>query len=154
MQLGAHLIDSSFIASDLGWILVTLVFHKRSLFACVAPPPTITMAPNKRFKSTTTSIGPTQAARGNPPLPYIINKHRILFADDEHLRGYDAIFTQKILATLHLSDVLCILLNRLGWLHFVTLQEAVCEQLIWEFTSSIVVELKWAFQGGAGYIRF
>ena len=58
------------------------------------------------------------------------------------------------LAILHLLDDLCLLLGRLGLLHFVTLQEAVYERLVWEFVSTIMVDLKQPFQGGDGYSRF
>lgn len=59
------------------------------------------MTPNKHFKSIAASIGRAQAAQGNLPLPHIVNKHQIVFADDQHVKGYDAIVTQKMLATLH-----------------------------------------------------
>ena len=59
-----------------------------------------------------------------------------------------------MLTTLHLLDDLRLLLGRLGWLQFVTLQEAMYERLIWESMSFIVVDLKRVFQGDFGYIRF
>ena len=48
---------------------------------------------------------------------------------------------EHMLATLNLLDNLCILLGRLGWWHFGTLQEPAYERRIWEFMNSLVVDL-------------
>lgn len=91
-------------------------------------------------------------ARGNSSLSHVVNKYGIVFYDTDHATCYDAILNQNIcaptylveemLATLHLFDDLKILLGRLGWVKFVNLQDSVYEWLVWEFMSSLVVDLK------------
>jgi len=59
-----------------------------------------------------------------------------------------------MLATLHLYDDLRLLLHNLGWENFMALQEPVYERLVWEFMSSLVVDLDRTFDRVKGYIRF
>jgi len=47
-----------------------------------------------------------------------------------------------------------ILLGKLGWLHFVTLQVPIYERLVWVFMCSLMVDLKMTFRDNIGYIRF
>jgi len=61
---------------------------------------------------------------------------------------------EQIIATLHLLHDLCILLGRLGWLHFVTLQEPAFERLVWELMSFLLLDLERNFRNDHGYIRF
>jgi len=84
--------------------------------------------------------------------------------DAEHASRYDSIVTRKlsapsyldrqILETVSFYDDLRRLLGNLGWEHFVELQEPVYERLIWEFMSSLVVDLRRRFDEVQGYIRF
>jgi len=98
------------------------------------------MVPKKRLKSTVASTNRAQAARGNFSLPHVVNKYNIAFLDTNHAPHYDVIITRKIrapsyldeqmLTALQLFDDLKILLSRLSWVHFVSLQEPVYEWLI------------------------
>jgi len=103
-------------------------------------------------------------ARGNPSLSYVINKYNIIFLDAERATRYDIITTRKLsarsyldrqmLETAHLYDDLRRLLDILGWENFVQLQELVYERLVWEFISSLVVDLNQKFDELQGYVRF
>ena len=122
------------------------------------------MAPKKRMKTTAASTSRASAARGNSSLPHVINKYHLVFMDAEHASRYDSIVTRKLsapryldrqmLETLSLYDDLRRLLVTLGWVHFVELQEPVYERLVWEFMSSLVVDLRRKFDEVPGYIRF
>ena len=75
--------------------------------------------------------------------------------DVEYASRYDAIVTKKlsapsyldrqILDITNLCDDLRRLLGILGWESFVQLQEPVYEWLVWEFMSSLVVDLRRKF---------
>jgi len=77
---------------------------------------------------------------------------------------YDAIVTRKLsnpscldrhmLDIVFLYDGLRHLLGILGWENFVELQEPGCERLVWEFMSSLIVDLRRKFNEVQGYIRF
>jgi len=59
-----------------------------------------------------------------------------------------------MLETMSLYDDLRRLLVNLGWANFVELQELVYERLVWEFISSLVVDLHRRFDEVPGFIRF
>ena len=129
--------------------------HRFTLVLGVTFNSTITNAPKKRFKTNATSISQAHAARGNSNFPHVVNKYNIAFLDNDHVSRYIAIVNRKIsapgyfdeqmLTTLHLFDNLRILLARLGWVNFMQLQEPIDEYLVWEFMSSLVVDLNWEF---------
>jgi len=142
-----------FSTSSVLWLL-------RLLSVCSS----VSMAPKKRVKITAASTSRAPVARGNTSLPHVINKYRLVFVDAEHASRYDAIVTRKLsapsyldrqmLETLSLYNDLSRLLVNLGWVHFVELQEPVYERLVWEFMSSLVVDLRRKFDEVPGYIRF
>uniref|UniRef100_A0A7C8ZKD9 Arabidopsis retrotransposon Orf1 C-terminal domain-containing protein n=1 Tax=Opuntia streptacantha TaxID=393608 RepID=A0A7C8ZKD9_OPUST len=122
------------------------------------------MAPKKYVKTTAASTSRAPGARGNTSLPHVINKYRLVFVDAEHESRYDSIVTRKISAPSYLDrqmletmssyDDLRRLLVNLGWANFVELQEPVYERLVWDFMSSLVVDLRRKFAEFPGYIHF
>jgi len=92
----------------------------------------------------------------------VINKYNLVFVDAEHASLYDAIVSRKIcgpnyldadmFTNLRLYDDLRLLLRNLGWENFVALQELVNERLVWEFMSSLIVDLDRKFDEVKGYI--
>ena len=122
------------------------------------------MTPKKRVKTTATSTSRASVAGGNSSLPHVINKYNIVFVDTEHVSRYDAIAARKlstpsylnrhILDIVSLYDDLRHLFGIHGWENFVKFQEPVYERLVWEFMSSLVVDLRRKFDEVQGYIRF
>ena len=61
---------------------------------------------------------------------------------------------RQMLETMSLYDDLRRLLVNLGWENFVELQEPVYERLVWDFMSSLLVDLHRRFDEIPGYIHF
>lgn len=99
-----------------------------------------------------------------PPKPHTVNKHKIVWLDDDQVDRYDTVATRPIsapkyldadyLRSLDLWDDLALLFERLGWMDYTQLQYDVYERVVWEFMSSLHVDLAQNFGGGTGYIRF
>jgi len=76
------------------------------------------------LKSTASSINRAQSVQGNPLIPHVVNKYRLVFLHNEHAKQYEAIVTSKIytinyideqiLETSYLLDDLHILLGILS----------------------------------------
>ena len=113
------------------------------------------MAPRKRLRTIAVSTSRAPVARVNSSLPHVINNYNIVFADVEHVSKYDAIVTRKLSAPSyldrHILDIVFLyddlrrLLGILGWENFVEFQEPVYERFVWEFMSSLVIDLRRKF---------
>jgi len=93
---------------------------------------------------------PTDPYRAQSPLPHIINKHGIVFIDDEQWNHYDELVSWKISEpkyvdvglsqSLHLWDDMNSLFGVLGWTEYVQLQFSIYEKFVWEFFHSFIID--------------
>ena len=129
------------------------------------------MAPKTKGKTPASSsrapTRPPAPPRGNHAqfqLPHGINKHGIVFIDDEQRNRCDELVSRKnsepkymdigLLQTLHLWANMSSLFGVLGWTDYVQLQFPVYKKFVWEFFSSFVIDETREHNSGPCYIRF